>query len=118
MPMYTYMCRDCKEVTELFQHIDKRQNPVCPKCGKKMGQDYSVIRLGVITGCLGYDTEDITGAPVHVSTLKQERALCEANGVRRASSDEVYVGKREKPKLKEPFGESFERKRQEMGVEL
>jgi len=119
MPLYTFYCRQCDRSEERYFTIAEREtyDPVCLKCDWVMHRDFSAIRFGINTGDLDYTTSDINGQKVHVSTRKQEKALCEAAGVRRVSSDEIHV-KRLPPKPREPMAEAFERKRQEMGVEL
>ncbi len=118
MPMYTYICRTCSEQEDLFMRISERKAPICPVCEEPMKQDFSAMRLGVVTHCLGYTTSDISGRPVHVSTLKQERALCEQNGVRRVSSDEIHVSKPPPLSPTEPIAEAFARKKHAMGAEF
>ena len=68
MPMYTYQCKECKEVFDDYQAMDDRKVPEskpCPSCGK----ENSVIQ--VIMGRVGIVYKDTNKtSSVYRDTIK------------------------------------------------
>lgn len=57
MPIYEYLCPDCKEKVEIFASISEKEKglkPVCPRCGnKKMIQVFGNFAIGSSGGSGG-----------------------------------------------------------------
>jgi putative FmdB family regulatory protein len=41
MPLYEYVCRDCKRKTEVLQRMKERPLRICPRCGGKLKKAFS-----------------------------------------------------------------------------
>ncbi len=41
MPLYEYVCEDCKRKTEVLQHLRERPLKICPHCGGKLKKAFS-----------------------------------------------------------------------------
>ena len=41
MPLYEYVCQDCKRKTEVLQRIKERPLRICPHCGGKLKKAFS-----------------------------------------------------------------------------
>jgi putative FmdB family regulatory protein len=41
MPLYEYVCRDCKRKTEVLQRMKERPLRICPHCGGKLRKAFS-----------------------------------------------------------------------------
>ena len=46
MPIYEYMCQDCKRITELMQKM-KDQPPRCEECGNFMAKSISLTNFSL-----------------------------------------------------------------------
>jgi len=41
MPLYEYVCQDCKRKTEVLQRMKERPLRICPHCGGKLKKAFS-----------------------------------------------------------------------------
>ncbi len=41
MPLYEYVCEDCKRKTEVLQRLRERPLKICPHCGGKLKKAFS-----------------------------------------------------------------------------
>jgi putative FmdB family regulatory protein len=41
MPLYEYVCQDCKRKTEVLQRMNERPLRICPHCGGKLKKAFS-----------------------------------------------------------------------------
>lgn len=41
MPLYEYVCQDCKRKTEVLQRMRERPLKICPHCGGKLKKAFS-----------------------------------------------------------------------------
>ncbi|MCC6798303.1 MAG: hypothetical protein IT366_24535 [Candidatus Hydrogenedentes bacterium] len=94
MPQYRFGCDSCGSDVLVWCMREERTLPRdCGTCGKPMRQ-LAPSRIHLNCDRLDFVTADITGVPVRIQTKAQLNKLCEANGVRRVSSDEVGQNKR------------------------
>jgi len=35
MPIYEYLCRDCKNMFEIYQNLTEEESIICPQCQSK-----------------------------------------------------------------------------------
>ncbi|MCC6155705.1 MAG: zinc ribbon domain-containing protein [Candidatus Hydrogenedentes bacterium] len=89
MPRYRFTCDPCAQDQEVYCERAARTEPkFCPLCGAALRQ-LPPLRVFVNVDALDFVTSDITGSPVRIQTKTQLNKLCEENGCRRVSSDEV-----------------------------
>ncbi len=41
MPLYEYVCQDCKKKTEVIQRVGEKPLKICPHCGGKLKKAFS-----------------------------------------------------------------------------
>lgn len=94
MPIYRFTCDACERDQEVVcERVARTEPRFCPLCGVSLRQ-LPPSRIHVNCDRLDYVTADITGEPVRIQTKTQLDKLCEANGVRRVTSDEIVPNKR------------------------
>lgn len=120
MPLYSYLCK-CGNEADVYKPVSEyARQELCPVCERAMKRNFDGARFAV--HCFQeYVTSDISGEPIRVTSKSHETAVCAKHGVYRAASDEIQVKKNppiSEKTMGEPFKETFERTRQEMGAEL
>lgn len=94
MPQYRFGCDSCGSDVLVWCMREERTLPrACGTCGKEMRQ-LAPSRIHVNCDRLDFVTADITGEPVRIQTRRQLDNLCQANGVRRVTSDEIVPNKK------------------------
>ena len=75
--IYTARCRDCCREEDFHSSVADRDNtPEC--CNQPMRR---ILTAPNINPDVDYVTSDITGDPVHITSRRQQRQLCEKHGV-------------------------------------
>ena len=78
MPLYDCKCQQCGKVEEIYRSIAERNlTPVC--CGQQMTR---VITAAYVVPDVDMITDNITGDPVHITSRKQLKKVCDDNDVR------------------------------------
>jgi len=72
MPIYEYMCRDCKGKFEIFQRISEPPVEVCSRCGGKMTKLISNTSF-ILKGSGWYVTDYGSKKGKEEKTLKEDR---------------------------------------------
>src|ERR1700693_5048481 len=66
MPLYEYVCQDCKRKTEVLQRMNERPLRICPHCGGKLKKAFSAPAIQ-LKGSGFYTTEYARGTKARES---------------------------------------------------
>ena len=77
--LYEFRCQECKREDTMLMPVADMEAGIAPECcGGKMRK---ILSLPRINPDVDYVTSDITGDPVHITSRRQQRQLCEKYGV-------------------------------------
>lgn len=110
MPYYRFECDTCGAGLLVHYPVEDAPKEVpCESCNGGHAVRQLPSRIFVNCNRVDFVTSDITGKPERVDTLRKHRELCERNGVREVTRDEIVSRRKAKKEIEmEPFEKSMQ----------
>jgi putative FmdB family regulatory protein len=101
MPLYEYVCQDCKRKTEVLQRMKERPLRICPHCGGKLKKAFSAPAIQ-FKGSGFYTTDYARGTNAGKSGESPKAGSDSKSSEATASESKASESKASEPKASEP----------------